>query len=329
MTSTAKAWLAVFLVLPVSLVGCQAHGCACFGSGSSGRVAIPDAADPPALTASDDGPLPCQHDPEGSAETVDDRRILRQLDRLATEHFENKSFTPMAELRAQLESRSTCDLVLPSPKQDPLTASALFLQRADSVLIVGHLFECDRCDRRHVGPGSGVVLTADGVGATNYHVFEQDTAETMVVATRDGRVYPIEEVLAASRADDVAIFRIDAENLTPAPIRPDAPVGTPAWVISHPARRFYTFTDGMVSRYFEIRHQGQAVPMMSITADYARGSSGGPVFDDGGNVIGLVARTESMYYSVEDRVQRDLQMVIKQCVPARSLLDRIDSPDQE
>ncbi len=169
-----------------------------------------------------------------------------------------------------------------------------------------------------------MVLTADGVGATNYHVFEQDTAETMVVATRDGRVYPIKEMLAASRADDVAIFRIDAENLTPAPVRPDAPVGTPAWVISHPARRFYTFTDGMVSRYFQVRHQGQAVPMMSITADYARGSSGAPVFDDGGNVIGLVARTESMYDSVEDRVQRNLQMVIKQCVPARSLLDRAD-----
>ncbi len=271
-------------------------------------------------------PLVCQHDPESQAETFDDRQIMLGLDRRATQLIEDESFTPMDELRAQLASEGRRALDLPAARDTPMSASELFVSRADSVLIVGHVYDCGRCDGWHVGPSSGVVLSPDGIGATNYHVLDQENAKTLVAGTRDGDLYPIREVLVASKADDLAIFRFEAAGLTAAPLRADSPIGTPAWVISHPSRRFYTFTDGMVSRYYQARRDGQVVPILTITADYARGSSGGPVFDEAGNVIGLVSRTESLYYSVEDRIQRNLQMVFKQCVPARSLLVRL-APD--
>jgi serine protease Do len=49
---------------------------------------------------------------------------------------------------------------------------------------------------------------------------------------------------------------------------------------------------------------------MSITADFAQGSSGGPVLDRRGNVIGVVAATLSLYNS-----DNNLQMVSKEAIP--------------
>jgi len=47
-------------------------------------------------------------------------------------------------------------------------------------------------------------------------------------------------------------------------------------------------TSGVVSRHFQ---EGKDATMMAVTADLARGSSGGPAFNDGGNVVGYVCTT--------------------------------------
>ncbi len=90
-------------------------------------------------------------------------------------------------------------------------------------------------------------------------------------------------------------------------------------LISHPKPRFYTLSEGRVSRYF-IRRQGERrVPMMSITADFGRGSSGAPVLNTKGHVVGIATSTESVYYSEEDGQQKNLQMVFKHCIPVQQL----------
>lgn len=272
--------------------------------------------------------LLCQQDQEHTPpESLDDRRMIRQMERQATQLIEAEKHTDMATLLEQLENRKTCRITLPQPSQTTICTVDMYEKVADSVLIIGHVYDCGNCDRWHVGPASGVVLTADGLAATNYHVMEQRNAITMVAVTRDGRVLPIVEVLAASEVDDLAIVRLDANGLTPAPVRADAPVGTPVRVLSHPARRFYTYTDGIISRYFTMQRSGQNANTFTITADFARGSSGAPVFDDRANIVGFVTSTNSVYYSVEDGVQRNLQMVNKQCVPAHSLLNMIQQAE--
>jgi len=114
----------------------------------------------------------------------------------------------------------------------------------------------------------------------------------MAVMTVDGRVFLVDEVLAADPIHDVAAIRLrDACGLAVAPVSRDEPVGNPVSVISHPRRHFFTLTSGYVSRY-SMGEQTNVV--MNITADYAVGSSGGPVFNNRGDVVGLVSSTTSI-----------------------------------
>ena len=118
----------------------------------------------------------------------------------------------------------------------------------------------------------------------------------------------------------------DGETLHALPLNPDAPPGTPVTVISHPRQNFYTLTQGYVSRYFKRRSpNGKIISQMAITADYAKGSSGAPLFDDKGNVIGLVKATSSLYGSIKDGNKENLQMVLKHCAAAQSILDLIEN----
>jgi serine protease Do len=153
---------------------------------------------------------------------------------------------------------------------------------------------------------------------------------------RQSGVHPVVEILAASETDDVAIFRADLGDvrLTPLPLaEAREPVGAPAHVLSHPARMFNLFTAGRVARYYvepataEKKAKGAGdAERMAITADFARGSSGGPVHNAAGAVIGMVATTRSVYYSEENGDQKNLQMVLKSCVPADRIRALLAAP---
>ena len=87
---------------------------------------------------------------------------------------------------------------------------------------------------------------------------------------------------------------------------------------------FY-FSKGIVARnYMKSDRSGNSTkyPEMEITADYAAGSSGAPVVDNKGNLIGTVSTTSSIYYNPHQ--QRDLQMVVKGTKPVITLKELIN-----
>lgn len=68
------------------------------------------------------------------------------------------------------------------------------------------------------------------------------------------------------------------------------------------------------------------VETLMIDADYAKGSSGAPICDLHGNVVGLVSSTSGIYYNEKADAARagDLQMVFKQSVPIEKLFELIE-----
>lgn len=256
--------------------------------------------------------------------TLDDHARMRDLVAKATKLANSGKTTPMATLMKQLD-RKKCRLSLPSPLTKQLTRPEIYRGGIAGVLIVAGVHKCAKCTKWHANPASGFALTSTGAIVTNHHLFKSKEKNTLVAMTRDGKTYGIKEVLAADKTDDVVILQLDmgGAKLEPLALAPNAPVGTEVTVISHPTRRFYSLSEGVISRYSKRRAKGGTTNMMTITADFAKGASGAPVFDDRGNVAAMVASTSSVYYTQTKGKQQNLQMVFKQCVPAASILKLI------
>jgi len=237
--------------------------------------------------------------------------------------FADEEKTYSAEkLSEQLKSAPATVPDLALPTSSPKSADS-------AVYMVGSVYNCGKCDHWHPsGIATAWALTSDGVMVTNYHVFEKAKGAVMGVCDMEGNAYPITEVLAASKTDDIAIFKTTATNIPAFPLGPDAPVRSSLHVISHPKSRFYTHTTGVVSRYYIRPNKDDAKPTtwMSITADYAAGSSGGPVLDKKKRIVGMVSNTQSIYYNSEQgkEPKGPLQMVIKNCVPVSAIKAMIE-----
>jgi S1-C subfamily serine protease len=264
---------------------------------------------------------------KGNLPIIDDQKILKQVPARIGSFVEKKEVLVWKDMVKQMQ-RTEAKLGLPPASSKPL--KNIYANRSNSVVAVASVYKCGRCTKWHSsGAATGWILTADGVMATNYHVFDGKERAGFGIMTHDGRFAPVVEILAASKSDDVAIFRVKGSGYTPIPLGPDAEVGSDLHIIAHPDSRFYTYTSGKVSRYYHKR--GQTVPgppVMAVTAEFARGSSGGPVMDPAGNVVGMVASTNSIYYPPKKKTDKQgpFQMVIRNCVPVSSIRKLIAKP---
>lgn len=251
-------------------------------------------------------------------QVVDDRQIVRSIEEAGGELSKAGKTVAMADLLKGL-SREICAIELPEAAAERMTAADLYKARTESTLVIAGLYSCKNCSKLHGHNASGVVLTADGAAATNYHVVDHAEHQTLVARTWKGDVVPVLEVLAANKEDDVVILRLAAEGLTPAAVAA-AEVGDDVRVISHPSGTYYLLTEGIVSRFG--RH-ADAV-RMTISAPFAAGSSGAPVFDARGNVAGLVSSTRTLKTDAPHEEDRSTQMVLYDCVPAERILRLIE-----
>ena len=201
-----------------------------------------------------------------------------------------------------------------------VSPNKLYDQISKSVLVIGRLYNCGKCSKWHTSTASAFVISRDGIIVTNHHVLENDDGEILGAMDYKGNVYSIEKVLAANEEDDLAILKLRNAELTPMALGKPANVGSDVWVISHPDRKMYMMTKGMGSRYNMIMDKNRKPGRrMSITADYAKGSSGAPVFNRKGQVVGVVSSTNSIYYNVVNGKKENLQMVVKNCIPVESI----------
>jgi S1-C subfamily serine protease len=229
----------------------------------------------------------------------------------------------LSDLKKQLTQKHS-KVVLGQIPIHSTSPNKLYDQICKSVLVMGRLYNCGKCSKWHTSMASAFVIGQDGIIVTNHHVLAKDEGEILGAMDNEGTIYAVEKVLAANQQDDLAILKLRDAKLIPMSLAKPANVGSDVWVISHPNRKLYTMTKGMVSRYHMILNNERKLGRrMAITADYAKGSSGAPVFNRKGQVVGVVSSTSSIYYSVENGKKENLQMVVKNCIPVESIRELI------
>lgn len=253
---------------------------------------------------------------------INDRLLLNEINAKTDALFKSGRTVHATNLIAQL-SRKSCNIKLPKPATTRIDPEALAAKSRAGVLIVSGFYKCNRCPNWHVSAASGFMLTADGAFTTSYHVVDNAQNEALTILTGDGRLAPVIEVLAADKTADIAILRAEGIGYTPLSVSTNALAGAKITVISHPDNHFFALSEGIISRRFLDTTPNGTRSMLSITADFGKGSSGAPVFDQFGSVIGSVNNTQSVYYDIKNGQKDNLQMVFKNCVSMRHLLDLI------
>lgn len=239
-----------------------------------------------------------------------------------------KKMAALAEMKSGLKGKALVEGLKEAGKSTEWEAKGAqcqgdgYNELSGSVYLISHAYDCGKCDKWHLGGvATAWCLRSDGLMVTNYHVLDNTKGEAWAVCSREGKIHEVVEVLAASKENDLVVFRVNGKGMKALRLGNAAEVGDEVRVISHPNRRLYMQTSGEVSRYFNAPNKVKAGPVrMAITADYAKGSSGGPVMNSKGEVVGIVASTNSIYYGKnKDGDATNLQMVLKNTIPVSAL----------
>jgi len=136
------------------------------------------------------------------------------------------------------------------------------------------------------GEGSGFIVSADGIILTNAHVV-QDAKEVTVKLT-DRREYKA-KVLGSDPQTDVAVLKIDAKNLPVVKVGDVNQLQVGEWVlaIGSPYGLENTATAGIVSAKGRSLPDDTSVPFIQTDVAVNPGNSGGPLFNDRGEVVGI------------------------------------------
>ncbi|MGB8657721.1 MAG: tetratricopeptide repeat protein [Candidatus Zixiibacteriota bacterium] len=135
------------------------------------------------------------------------------------------------------------------------------------------------------GQGSGFFINERGDVITNRHVLVE--ASSAKVKTANGKIYPITKVLAEDEAGDLILVSVDipASAVHASSVSATIPeVGERVIVIGSPEGLEQTVSEGIVSAVRDIPAFGKII---QITAPTSPGSSGSPVVNMKGEIIGV------------------------------------------
>ena len=201
-----------------------------------------------------------------------------------------------------------------------------------SARIVGHYYLCTECDEWHFNPSSGFCIDPGGLVVTCAHVVPADEGMRrafLVTADFEGHVWPVERVAAQDVWADLAVLVTAERGGVAMPLASGCRVGSRVYCLSNPDGQFGYFSEGLVARRYLWREplsddgstsdrRGPAMPWIDVSCDFAKGSSGAPIVDATGAVVGVAQATVTVVYD-EDAGTVDTQMVMRSAAPCESL----------
>ncbi|MGB3533629.1 MAG: HhoA/HhoB/HtrA family serine endopeptidase [Microcoleaceae cyanobacterium] len=140
------------------------------------------------------------------------------------------------------------------------------------------------------GTGSGFILTSDGQIITNAHVVEG--ASVVQVVLKDGRRFE-GRVLGTDEVTDVAVIKIDVDNLPTVPLGNSEELSPGEWAIAigNPLGLDNSVTVGIISATgrssSDVGVPDKRIGFIQTDAAINPGNSGGPLLNGRGEVIGM------------------------------------------
>ena len=164
------------------------------------------------------------------------------------------------------------------------------------------------------GMGSGFIVSADGYILTNAHVV--DGVKEVHVKLTDRREFTA-KVVGTDKKTDVALIKIDAQNLPTVKIGESKDIKVGQWVaaVGSPFGFENSVTAGIVSATSRSLPGGSYVPFIQTDVAVNPGNSGGPLFDLDGNVVGINSQIYSQsggYMGLSFAIPIDVAMNVMQ-----------------
>lgn len=175
------------------------------------------------------------------------------------------SFLSTTFLYAQIETKSVADIARENGK---------------AVVLITTL----KKDTERVCLGSGFIVDPEGVIITNYHVIEG--AYQASIKTLTGEIYDDILIIDTDERRDIAVIKIKSFGLPVVRLgnSDNVKVGEQVIAIGNPEGLENTVTEGIISA---IRDSGSGYMLHQISVPISPGSSGSPVFNIYGEVIGI------------------------------------------
>ena len=177
------------------------------------------------------------------------------------------------------------------------------------------------------GSGTGFYVNNEGFIATNYHVI-QDATDIVVLCKQNGMNQKYKAtVFQTDKINDLAVIKITDKNFVPLPALPyqlaseTVAVGNEVFSLGYPLAdvmgETVKFTDGKISSLTGINED---VTKYQVTAPIQNGNSGGPLFDNFGNVVGIIEsrlnkekyNSENVNYAVKSGLLKNIVDLIPQ-----------------
>lgn len=172
-------------------------------------------------------------------------------------------------------------------------------------------------DNDELASGSGFFLSPDGLLATNEHVVRGGA--TYLLKRPDGSFFVASKLLAVDTQNDIALLQVDAQNVPHLQLStgPLPELGSEVIALGSPLGLEATVSTGIVSGF-----RGKSGPRtIQTTAAISPGSSGGPLLDRQGRVVGMTTwyleEGQSLNFAVPSRLIADL-VAAPRAVPAPS-----------
>ncbi len=182
------------------------------------------------------------------------------------------------------------------------------------------------------GQGSGIILTSDGYVLTNAHVIAG--ADSIKVVLYNEEEYEA-EVIGSDDQTDIAVLKIDAQNLTAAELgdSDDMEIGETVYVLGNPGGLVLqsSFTEGIISglnRVVTAQDSNYSMTLIQTSAAINPGNSGGALINEYAQVIGIASSKlvseeyESIGFAIPTRTAKDIvdDLIANGYVSGRAIL---------